>query len=98
MVAGADSIDDLAVLRAGSTEKVLSSQVMAPSTIGTWLRSLRIGHIGQLDKVFEEAFIGAWQAGARPADGSRVELDIDSSVHGVYGDQKQGASFAYNNE
>lgn len=98
MVAGADSIDDLAVLRAGDTQQVLGSRVMAPSTVGTWLRSLNFGHIGQLDRVFDEAFVRAWAAGARPGAGSTVDLDIDSAVHTVYGDHKQGASFAYNNE
>jgi len=95
MLAGADSIDDLGVLRAGDTQEVLSSKVMAPSTVGTWLRSLKIGHIDQLDRVFDQVFFRAWQAGARPA-GELVTIDVDSVVHEVYGDQKQGAWWAYN--
>ena len=51
MVAGGDSIDDADVLRAGATEQVLPHRVMAPSTLGTFLRSFTFGHVRQLDKV-----------------------------------------------
>ena len=95
MLAGADCIDDLDVLRVGDTHEVLSSKVMAPSTVGTWLRSLQIGHVDQLDRVFDQVFCRAWQAGARPTC-DLVTIDVDSVVHEVYGDQKQGAWWAYN--
>ena len=39
MLAGADSIDDMNVLRAGSTQLILGHGVMAPSTLGTFLRA-----------------------------------------------------------
>lgn len=97
MALGADSIDDLDVLRAGSTRQVLASRAMAPSTVGSWLRSLQIGHIDQLDKVFEQAMVRAWAVGAQPT-GERLELDIDSAVHEVFGIQKQGAWWAYNKQ
>ena len=41
MLAGADSIDDMNVLRAGSTGLILGHRVMAPSTLGTFLGSPR---------------------------------------------------------
>jgi hypothetical protein len=41
LLAGADCIDDLAVLRAGSTGRILPTTLRAPSTIGTWLRRWR---------------------------------------------------------
>jgi len=44
MLAGADSIDDLDVLRAGATGRLLGA-AKAPSTIGTWLRSFTYGHL-----------------------------------------------------
>jgi len=44
MLAGADSIDDLGVLRAGATGRLLGA-AKAPSTIGTWLRSFTYGHL-----------------------------------------------------
>ena len=43
MLAGADSIDDVAMLRAGATARVLGHQVMAPSTCGTFLRAFTFG-------------------------------------------------------
>ena len=45
MVTGADSIDDMNVLRAGSTSQVLGHKVMAPSTLGTFLRAFTFGHV-----------------------------------------------------
>lgn len=48
MLGGADSIDDCDLLRAGSTEAVLGHRVMAPSTLGTFLRSHTFGHVRQL--------------------------------------------------
>jgi hypothetical protein len=49
MLAGADSIDDMNLLRAGSTQMVLGHRVMAPSTLGTFLRAFSFGHVRQLD-------------------------------------------------
>jgi hypothetical protein len=69
LVAGADCIDDVEVLRCGSTEKVLGHRVMAASTVGTWLRSFSFGHVRQLDKVTGEILSRAWAAGAGPATG-----------------------------
>lgn len=96
MLAGGDSIDDLNVLRAGDTGDALDFRVMAPSTIGTFLRSLTIGQIKQVDRVCGVMFERAWQAGAAPAADDVVVADIDSSVHEVYGELKEGASWAYN--
>jgi hypothetical protein len=45
ILAGAECIDDLGVLRAGATERVLPTKPIAPSTVGTWLRSFTFGHI-----------------------------------------------------
>ncbi len=94
MLAGADSIDDMNVLRAGSTGLILGHRVMAPSTLGTFLRAFTFGHVRQLDRVLDRALARAWQAGAGPGDGPLV-IDIDSFVGEVYGYQKQGASYGY---
>jgi hypothetical protein len=48
LLAGGDCIDDVDALRNGNTEFVLGSTVLAPSTIGTFLRSLSSGHARQL--------------------------------------------------
>ena len=94
MLAGADSIDDMDLLRAGSTGLVLGHQVMAPSTLGTFLRAFTFGHVRQLDRVLDVAFARAWQAGAGPGEGPLV-IDLDSFVGEVYGYEKQGAGYGY---
>jgi len=51
MIAGATHVDHANVLRAGATQTVLPFRVMAPSTIGTFLRTFTFGHVRQLDAV-----------------------------------------------
>jgi Transposase DDE domain group 1 len=95
-LAGGDSIDDCDVLRAGSTQAVLGHAVLAPSTIGTFLRSFSWGHARQLDRVAGELLARAWSAGAGPSDVA-VTIDVDSSICETYGLAKQGgAKFTYN--
>src|ERR1035437_2910341 len=50
-LAGGDCIDDANALRAGGTERILGISVKAASTLGTFLRSFRWGHVCQLDAV-----------------------------------------------
>jgi len=97
MLLGADSIDDCGVLRAGNTEAVLGHRPMAPSTLGTFLRSFTFGHVRQLDRVLAETLKRAWRAGAGPGTG-RLVIDIDSFIGEVHGYQKQGAGFGYTGE
>ena len=94
MLAGADSIDDMNVLRAGSTGLILGHRVMAPSTLGTFLRAFTFGHVRQLDLVLDRTLTRAWDAGAGPGELPLV-IDIDSFIGEVHGDQKQGASYGY---
>jgi hypothetical protein len=95
-LAGGDSIDDADALRAGDTQTVLGHAVLAPSTLGTFLRSFTFGHARQLDKVAGEVLSRAWAAGAGPGD-APFTIDVDSSVHETYGLAKQGGSrFTYN--
>jgi hypothetical protein len=94
LVAGGDCIDDTDLLRTGSTDRVLSHQVMAPSTIGTWLREFTFGHLRQLDRVTELALARAWQAGAGPGD-APMFIDMDSTICEVHGYHKQGAAYGY---
>ncbi len=70
MLLGADSIDDCNVLRAGRTEAVLGHRPMAPSTLGTFLRSFTFGHVRQLDRVLGEALLAG---GRRPRQGSACD-------------------------
>ena len=91
---GGDSIEDADVLRCGETERVLGQRVMAPSTLGTFLRSFTFGHIRQLDKAFETILGRAWAAGAGPGS-EPLTIDLDSTIVEVAGHAKQGASFGY---
>ena len=97
MLAGGDCIDDADLLRCGATSQVLGHRVMAPSTIGTFLRSFTFGHVRQLDRVIAQALRQAWKWGAGPGD-SRLVVDVDSTVAQVDGTTKQGAAFGYTGE
>ena len=94
MIAGADSIDGMDVLRAGSTQMVLGHRVMAPSTLGTFLRAFSFGHVRQLDRVLDVALKRAWAAGAGPGELPLV-IDLDSFIGEVYGYEKEGAGYGY---
>ncbi len=70
-LAGGDCIDDADALRAGGTGCALGCMVKAPSTLGTFLRSFRWGHVRQLAR--------AWAAGAGPGD-APFTIDLDSTI------------------
>ena len=105
MVAGADSIDDMALLRHGGMSR-LFSRIYAPSTLGSFLRAFRFGHVRQLDAIaarFLLAVAGLTSLFGRhpapPAAGERrgyVFVDVDDTVVQVHGHAKQGAGFGYN--
>ncbi|NOQ00294.1 IS1380 family transposase [Mycolicibacterium fortuitum] len=95
MCAGADSIDDLDVVRAGGM-KTLFNGVYAPSTIGTLLREFTFGHARQLESVLREHLAGLCErVDLLPGAGERAYLDIDSLLRPVYGQAKQGASYGH---
>jgi hypothetical protein len=94
LVAGATCIDDADVLRSGATSSVLSHRVMAPSTLGTFLRSFTFGHVRQLDHLSEMLMTRAWSLGAGPGD-EPMTIDLDSTITEVYGNLKEGASYGY---
>jgi hypothetical protein len=91
---GADCIDDVDVLRAGRTAELVGHRVLAPSTIGTFLRSFTFGHVRQLDRLLGQVLARAWRVGAGPGE-DRLVVDVDSFVGEVFGQQKQGAAFGY---
>lgn len=94
MLAGATHIDHTDVLRAGATQSVLPFRVMAPSTIGTFLRTFTFGFVRQLDAVAARLLTNAWAAGAGPGDSDLV-IDLDSTICEVHGHAKQGAGYGY---
>jgi Transposase DDE domain group 1 len=89
-LAGGDCIDDADALRAGGTAAVVGERVPAPSTLGTFLRSFRWGHVRQLDLVSRRLLARAWAAGAGPG-AEPCTLDLDSTICETYGLAKQGA-------
>lgn len=95
MLAGADSIDDLDVLRAGSTAKAVGA-VRAPSTMGTFLRKFTHGHVLQLEGVARRLLAG--QASLVPGllgSEGLVRVDLDDTIRQVHGYQKQAAAYGY---
>jgi hypothetical protein len=89
-LAGGDCIDDADALRAGGTARVLGFTVKAASTLGTFLRSFRWGHVRQLDRVSRELLVRAWAAGAGPGS-EPLTIDLDSTICETYGLKKEGA-------
>ena len=89
-LAGGDCIADADALRSGGTERVLGFRVKAASTLGTFLRSFRWGHVRQLDRVSRELLARAWAAGAGPG-AQPFTIDLDSTICETYGLKKQGA-------
>ncbi len=94
ILAGASHIDHADRLRAGATVKILPFRVMAPSTLGTFLRAFTFGHIRQLDKVIAETIRRAWSLGVGPKDAA-MTIDLDSTIVEVHGKQKHGAAYGY---
>lgn len=95
MCAGADSIDDIDVLRSGGM-KTMFGGVYAPSTVGTLLREFTFGHARQLESVLREHLVAlCGRVDLLPGADVRVFLDIDSLLRPVYGHAKQGASYGH---
>jgi hypothetical protein len=107
MLAGADSIDDMALLRHGGTGRIFT-RAYAPSTLGSFLRAFTFGHVRQLDAVAARFLLAL----ARPAGlgsplkacgdnghsgggGGYAFLDVDDTIIEVHGHAKQGAGFGY---
>ena len=89
-LAGGDCIDDADALRAGGTDRILGFTVKAASTLGTFLRCFRWGHVRQLDRVSRELLGRAWAAGAGPG-AAPLTIDLDSTICETYGLKKEGA-------
>lgn len=106
MLAGADSIDDLDLLRHGGMGRVFAG-VRAPSTLGTFLRAFTHGHVQQLDSIGARLLSGlaARLPGLLGTDGATgtggsgggalTLLDVDDTIREVHGYRKQGAGFGY---
>ena len=99
LLAGADSIDDLDLLRHGGMGRLFDG-VRAPSTLGTFLRSFTHGHVQQLDAVNQNLVAGLARrvpgliAGAATDQGLAF-IDVDDTIREVHGYAKQGAGYGY---
>lgn len=96
MIAGADSIADMAILRHGAMNTVFD-RPYAPSTIGSFLRTFEFGHVRQLDAVASRLLCALSERtpllaglGTEP-----VMIDIDDSIVEVHGHSKQGSGYGY---
>ena len=95
MIAGADSIDDMGLLRHGAMG-VLFGGIRAPSTLGSFLRSFTWGNVLQLQKVHRLVLAGlAARAPLLPGADVLAFVDVDSQQKRVYGHAKQGAAFGF---
>src|SRR5215207_3644922 len=95
MVAGADSIDDMDLLRHGGMDRLFDG-VRAPSTLGTFLRCFTFGHVRQLDAVAARFLANlAKYTPLLPGAGQVAYVDIDDTIRATHGYAKQGAGFGY---
>src|SRR4051812_44578004 len=95
MVAGADSIEDMDLLRHGGMDRLFAG-IRAPSTLGTFLRAFTFGHVRQLDSV-AAAFLTALATSTPllPGAGQVAYLDLDDTMRETHGYAKQGAGYGY---
>ncbi len=95
MVAGADSIDDLDLLRHGGMNRLFGG-VRAPSTLGKFLRTFTFGHVRQLDSVASTMLAELATRTPLLAGADQVAyVDVDDTVKATYGYAKQGAGYGY---
>jgi len=95
MIAGADSIDDMGLLRHGAMNRLFTG-VRAPSTLGTFLRTFTFGHVRQLDAVASRLLTNlCTSAPLLPGAHQLSYVDIDDTVKPTFGYAKQGAGRGY---
>ena len=96
MVAGADSIEDMDLVRHGGMDRVFAGS-RAPTTLGTHLRAYTFGHVRQLDAVGSRTLVGL--AGIVPgllAGADQVAyVDVDDTIRATHGYAKEGVGYGY---
>ena len=96
MVAGADSISDMDVLRHGGMGRVFGG-LRAPTTLGTHLRGYRFGQVRQLDAVASRLLVNLAELSPILAGADQVAyLDLDDTIRETHGYHKQGVGYGYN--
>jgi hypothetical protein len=98
MVAGADSLDDMALLRHGGMGRIFA-KAYAPSTLGSFLRAFTFGHVRQLDAVASRFVTRLAERAPLLAEadhcGGRGMIDVDDTIIEVHGYSKQGSGYGY---
>ena len=95
MAAGADSIDDLQVVRSGGMKRLFGG-VYAPATLGQFLREFTHGHTRQLGSVARAHLVNlAQRTDVLAGIEAQAYVDIDSLLRPVFGHAKQGASYGH---
>jgi len=95
MVAGADSITDLGLLRHGGMGRLFTG-VRAPSTLGTFLRAFTFGHVRSLDAVAARFLTRlAGHTPLLPGAGQVCFVDVDDTIRQTHGYAKEGAGYGY---
>lgn len=97
MVAGADSIDDMNIVRDAGTRSLFGG-VYAPSTLGSFLRAFSHGHVQQLHaaaRAFLTGLVGRTKGKLLAGAEQVCFVDIDSMLRRVYGKAKQGVGFGH---
>ncbi len=93
MVAGADSISDMDVLRHGGMGRVFDG-LRAATTLGTHLRGYRFGHVRQLDAVASRLLANLTKLSPILDGADQVcFVDVDDTIRETHGYQKQGAAY-----
>jgi len=95
MVAGADTIDGMDLLRHGAFPATVGG-IRAPSTLGSFLRAFDHGNVRQLAAVHRRVLVElAARAPLLPGADAVAFVDVDSVQRRVYGGTKQGAAFGH---
>ena len=98
MAAGADCIDDMDLLRHGAMPKAFTD-VKAPSTLGTHLRSYTFGHVRQLDAASSRFLLALGRVSglldALAAPGATTYVDVDDTMKPMHGYAQQGVAYGY---
>lgn len=97
LFAGGTAIEDIADLQQSDPVRRMlgASRIPDPSTAGDFLRRFDWKAIGALDQAIDEIQQRAWKRRYGVRKRALGVVDLDSHLHHVYGNQKQGADFTY---
>lgn len=97
LFAGGSAIEDIADLQQSEpVRRILGApRIPDPTTAGDFLRRFDEDQIKALDQAIDKAHERAWSRWKQRGRRSLGIVDLDSHVHHVYGNQKEGADFTY---